>query len=59
MTPYERENARKRHQQFKALPDDKKRELRQKWNEYQKLPESERAKLRAESPETYGDSGIE
>jgi len=55
MTPYERENARKRHQRFRDLPDDKKQELRKKWREYQSLPESERAKLRAESPDTYGD----
>jgi len=58
MTPYERENARKRHQQFNALSTDKKAELRKKWLEYQKLPESERAKLRADSPDTYTDADL-
>lgn len=58
MTPYERENARKKHQQFQALPAEKKSELRQKWQEYQKLPESERARLRAESPDTYTDADL-
>jgi hypothetical protein len=58
MTPYERENARKSHQQFQSLPIDKKNELRQKWLEYQKLPESERARLRADSPDTYKDADL-
>jgi len=56
MTPYERENARKSHQQFQSLPVEKKNELRRKWTEYQKLPESERARLRAESPDIYKDA---
>jgi len=58
MTPYERENARKKHQQFQSLPTDKKNELREKWKEYQKLSEAERAKLRAESPDTYTDADL-
>jgi hypothetical protein len=58
MTPYERENARKSHQQFQSLSADKKSELRKKWMEYQKLPESERARLRAESPDTYTDADL-
>jgi hypothetical protein len=58
LTPYERENARKRHQQFQALPEDKKNELRKKWQEYQNLSESERARLRAESPDTYTDADL-
>jgi hypothetical protein len=58
MTPYERENARRRHQQFQALPEDKKNELRHKWKEYQKLSESERARLRTESPDTYTDADL-
>jgi hypothetical protein len=58
MTPYERENARKSHQQFQTLSADKKNELRQKWFEYQKLPESERARLRADSPDTYKDADL-
>lgn len=56
MTPYERENARKSHQQFQSLSPDKKNDLRKKWMEYQKLPESERARLRAESPDIYKDA---
>ena len=36
----------------------KKSELRQKWQEYQKLPESERARLRADSPDTYKDADL-
>ncbi len=56
MTPYERENARKRHQQFQSLSAEQKAELRKKWKEYQKLPESERARLRAESPDVYKDA---
>ncbi|HNU65487.1 MAG TPA: DUF3106 domain-containing protein [Methylotenera sp.] len=58
MTPYERENARKSHQQFQSLSADKKNELRKKWVEYQKLPESECARLRAESPEVYQDADL-
>jgi hypothetical protein len=58
MTPYERENARKRHQQFQALSADKKSELRKKWLEYQNLSESDRAKLRNESPDTYTDADL-
>jgi hypothetical protein len=58
MTPYERENARKSHQQFLSLSADKKNELRQKWMVYQKLPESERARLRTESPDTYKDADL-
>lgn len=58
MTPYERENARKKHQQFQTLSSEKKSELRKKWQEYQKLPESERARLRAESPDTYTDADL-
>jgi len=56
MTPYERENARKNHRQFQSLSEDKKNELRRKWMEYQKLPEPERARLKAESPDTYKDA---
>jgi hypothetical protein len=58
MTPYERENARKKHQQFNALPPEKKAELRKKWAEYESLPESERATLRAESPDVYNDADL-
>lgn len=46
MTPYERENARIRYQQFHSLSAEKKDELRKKWAEHQKLPEAEREKLR-------------
>ncbi len=46
MTPYERENARVRYQQFHSLSPEKKDALRKKWAEHQKLPESEREKLR-------------
>jgi hypothetical protein len=59
MTPYERENARKRHQQFQSLPEDKKNELGKKWQEYQKLPETERARLRSESPDAYSDADLD
>lgn len=59
MTPYERENARKRYQQFHSLSPEKKAELRQKWAEHQKLPEAEREKLREESPELYYDPDID
>lgn len=58
MTPYERENARKRHQQFQSLSADKKMELRKKWTEYQQLPAAERARLSAESPDTYTDADL-
>lgn len=58
MTPYERENARKKHQQFNALSPEKKTELGKKWHEYDNLPESERARLRAESPDTYTDADL-
>ncbi len=58
MTPYERENARKSHQQFQSLSADKKSELRQKWLQYQELPESERARLRSDSPDTYKDADL-
>ena len=59
MTPYERENARIRYQQFHSLSPDKRAELREKWGEHQKLPEAEREKLRRESPELYYDSDVE
>lgn len=36
MTPYERENARKRYQQFQTLSPDKKQALREKWKERRK-----------------------
>lgn len=36
MTPYERENARKRYQQFQQLSPEKKDELRKKWAEHKK-----------------------
>lgn len=58
MTPYERENARKSHQQFQALSAEKKSELRKRWMEYQMLPESERARLRSESPDVYKDADL-
>ena len=59
MTPYERENARIRFQQFHSLSADKKDELRKKWAEHQKLPEVEREKLRKESPELYYDPDVD
>lgn len=45
MTPYERENARKRYQHFQQLSPEKKDELRQKWTEHKKS--------KADSGETY------
>jgi hypothetical protein len=39
MTPFERENARKRYQQFKSLPPEKREELRRKWHELKAAPE--------------------
>jgi hypothetical protein len=59
MTPYERENARKKHEKFRELPEAKKQELRQKWREYQSLPESEREKLRKQNPEIYGNDELD
>jgi hypothetical protein len=59
MTPYERENARIRYQQFHNLSPEKKDELRKKWAEHQKLPETEREKLRKESPELYYDPEVD
>lgn len=59
MTPYERENARIRYQQFHSLSPDKRAELRQKWAEHQKLPETEREKLRRDSPELYYDPDVD
>lgn len=35
MTPYERENARKRFQKFHDLSPEEKQALRDKWAEYQ------------------------
>ena len=49
MTPYERENARERYQHFYSLSAEKKDEVRKKWAEHQKLPETEREKLRKNS----------
>lgn len=59
MTPYERENARIRYQQFNNLSPEKKDELHKKWAEHQKLPEVEREKLRKESPELYYDPDVD
>ena len=59
MTPYERENARKRFQHFHSLSLEKKQELRNKWAKYQKLPEAEREKRRKESGEVYYDPELE
>jgi Protein of unknown function (DUF3106) len=59
MTPYERENARIRYQHFHSLSSDKQAELRQKWEEHQKLPEAEREKLRRDSPELYYDPDVD
>ena len=58
MTPYERESARKQHQQFNSLPPDKQEELRRKWREYQKLSEAERQKLRNTPPEPVPEDGL-
>jgi hypothetical protein len=46
MTPYERENARKKYQAIKQLPPEKKEALKQKWHEYESLPEEQRDQLR-------------
>jgi hypothetical protein len=59
MTPFERENARKRYQQFHSLSSEQKDELRKKWIEHQKLPEAEREKLRKESSEVYYDPDLD
>jgi hypothetical protein len=59
MTPYERENARIRYQHFHSLSPEKQAELRQKWAEHEKLPETEREKLRKESPELYYDPDVD
>ena len=58
MTPYERENARKKYQQFHDLSPEKKAELRKKWLEYQKLPEAQRDSLRKDSPGQYDDAEL-
>jgi hypothetical protein len=39
MTPFERENARKRYHQFKSLSPEKREELRRKWRELKAVPE--------------------
>ena len=59
MTPYERENARKRFRHFDSLSPEKKQELRNKWAKYQELPEAEREKRRKESGEVYYDPELE
>jgi len=59
MTPFERENARKKYQQFQSLPPEKKQELRNKWQQYQSLPEEQREALRKEHPEIYGKEDLE
>ncbi len=53
MTPYERENARKRYQHFQQLSPEKKDDLRKKW--------AERRKMKSESgePEDAVFSGSE
>ena len=57
LRPWQREKMLD-HQQFQALTEEKKSGLRKKWQEYQKLPESERARLRAESPDVYTDADL-
>jgi hypothetical protein len=57
MTPYERDNARKRHQQFMELPAEKQEELRRKWREYQHMSPAEREKLRSAEPAPEDDLG--
>ena len=58
MTPYERENARKKYQQFDSLSPAKQEELRKKWREYQRLPEAEREKLRDSHPEAAPEDDL-
>jgi len=59
MTPFERENARQRYQQFYALSPEKQDEVRKKWLTYQKLPEAERAKLHKDSADLDYDPDLE
>jgi hypothetical protein len=59
MTPFERENARQRYQQFYALSPEKQNEVRKNWLEYQKLPEAERAKLHKDSADWEYDPDLE
>ena len=54
-----RENARIRYQHFHSLSSEKQAELRQKWAEHEKLSETEREKLRKESPELYYDPDVD
>jgi hypothetical protein len=58
MTPYERENARKRYQKFSSQPPEKKEEMRRQWREYQRLPESEKEKLRDKRPESAPEDDL-
>jgi hypothetical protein len=59
MTPFERENARKRFHQFKSLPPEKKEELRQYWREYREASPEKRQQLRAQHPEIFGTEDFE
>ena len=59
MTPFERENARKRFQQFKALPPEKKEELRKQWQAYREATPERRLELRSQHPEIFGTEDIE
>lgn len=59
MTPYERENARKRYEKFHSLSDVEKEALRQRWKAHQALPEAEREKLRKDSNEVIYDPSLD
>jgi hypothetical protein len=59
MTPFERENVRKRYQQFQAMPAEKKEEMRKKWREYRNSPPEKRQLLREQHPEIYGTEELE
>lgn len=59
MTPYERENARKRFHKFHSLSPEQQQILRDKWAEHQKLPEHLREEMRKQSGEVYYDPELD
>lgn len=49
LTPDERKRAREEYKSLQKAPPEKKEAVKQKWQEYEDLPESEKARLKAEA----------
>jgi hypothetical protein len=49
LTPDERKRARDQYMSLQNAPPEKKEAVKQKWQEYKELPESEKARLKAEA----------